>query len=96
MLQSIGKKIFIWFTILSTALVLALTFIDVRDKKGVIATVGSILLFALIAFLVLWLKKKGFIEFYAPTEEPRSFMNDPQRTDTIAYWIRQGYKDFPR
>lgn len=49
------------------------------DTQGIVATVGTILLFALIAFLVGWLKKKGSIEFKTPPYVPRSpqdFNND--------------------
>ena len=62
------------------------------DTQGIIATVGTILLFALIAFLVGWMQKKGILgtDYEAP---PRPPQDDPTN---IEHWIAQGYRDFPR
>jgi hypothetical protein len=44
------------------------------DTEGIIVTVGTILLFAAIAILVVWLNKKGILK---PHNCPRSMMDDP-------------------
>ena len=62
------------------------------NTQGIIATVGTILLFALIAFLVGWLQRKGILGTGYEVPPRHSQITDPSKVDI---GIAQGYKDFP-